>query len=158
VKANCTPPPTLKGFTIMLVLGTLLLVATTFAPISAMADTAPRVATGASAATCQLKTHHITSVTPYRVEERMGKATFSRLRGANVYVLAEPGLTKEWLQLTLARHLTEMRGTAMKDCPLDLSDVKITVDSAGTGFAVRIVARDPAKGEEVLRRAHLLLG
>ncbi len=139
-------------------LGTILLVATTFAPMAAMADTRPSASTVAAAAPCLLKTHHITSVTPYRVDEHMGKATFSRLRGANVFVLAEPGLTKEWLQLTLARHLTEMRGTTMKDCPLDLGDVTIAVDSAGTGFAVKIIARDTEKAEEVLRRAHLLLG
>lgn len=139
-------------------LGTVLVVATTFAPMTAMADTRPAAATAAAAAPCQLKTHRATSVTPYRVNEPLGKTTVSRLRGANVYVQAEPGLTKEWLQLTLTRHLNEMRGTTMKDCPLDLDDVTISVDSAGPGFAVRIIARDTAKAEEVLRRARLLPG
>lgn len=138
--------------------GTLLLVATTLAPITAMADTSPPAAATDPAAPCPLKTHRITSVTRYRAIERLGKARVLRLRGANVYVQAEPGLTKEWLHLTLIRHLNEMRVTATKDCPLDVDDVTIAVDSAGPGFAVRIIARDTAKAEEVLRRAYLLLG
>lgn len=132
------------------------LIATTFAPVAAMADTRPSVSV--AGAPCPLKTYHITSVTPYRDRQPMGKAIFSRLRGAKLFVVAEPGLTKEWLQLTLARHVTETRGTVMKGCPLDLGDVTITVDSAGTGFAVKIIARDTEKAEEVLHRAKLLRG
>lgn len=138
--------------------GSLLAAAITFAPMVAMADINAPTSVVTPAAPCLLKTHHITSVTPYRVDEQVGKLTVSRLRGAKVVVLAEPGLTKEWLQLTLAQHLTAMRGTSMDDCPLDIDDVTISVDSAGSGFAVRIISRDPEKAQEVLRRAHLVLG
>jgi len=131
--------------------------------ISALAITAaiPTLASAAdfAAAPCLLREHRVTSVTPYRVEEHMGKATFTRLRGANVFILAEPGLTAEWLQLTLSRQIAEMRGPAtMRDCALDVDDVRVQVDSAGTGFSVRLIAREPDKAEEVLRRARLLLG
>lgn len=44
---------------------------------------------------CLLREHRITSVTPYRVEERIGKSAMRRLRGAEVFVQAEPGLTAE---------------------------------------------------------------
>jgi len=131
--------------------------------ISVLAITAavPTLASAAEsgAAPCLLREHRVTSVTPYRVEEHIGKATFTRLRGANVFILAEPGLTAEWLQLTLGRHIAEMRGPAtMRDCALDVDDVGVQVDSTGAGFSVRIIARDTGKAEEVLRRAHLLLG
>lgn len=107
---------------------------------------------------CVLHEHRITSVTPYRVEERIGKSAVQRLRGAEVFVQAEPGLTAEWLQLTLARHVAQMRGsTAMPDCAFDVDDVAVRVESGGTGFRVRIMARDTDKAGEVLRRARLLL-
>jgi hypothetical protein len=35
--------------------------------------------------------------------------------------------------------------------------VAVRVESGGTGFRVRIIARDTDKAEEVLRRARLLL-
>jgi hypothetical protein len=69
---------------------------------------------------------------------------------------AEPGLTAQWLELTLARHIAQMHSTSMKDCAFGVKDVKVQVDPAGTGFAVKLVARDSAQAEEVLRRARLL--
>lgn len=107
---------------------------------------------------CLLRDHRITSVTPYRVEERIGKNSVQRLRGAVVFVQAEPGLTAEWLQLKLARHIAQMRSpAAMPDCAFDVDDVAVRVESGGTGFRVRIIARDTDNAEEVLRRARLLL-
>src|SRR6266478_8833991 len=93
--------------------------------ISALAITAamPTLASAADsgAAPCLLGEHRVTSVTPYRVEEHIGKATFTLLRGANVFILAEPGLTAEWLQLTLSRQIAEMRRPAtMRHCALDV--------------------------------------
>ena len=107
---------------------------------------------------CILKEHRVTSVTPYNIEERMGRATIKRLRGAEVRIEAEPGLTAEWLQLTLARHIVEMRSATMKDCALDLDDVQVRVASTGTGFSVKLIAPDSKKGADVLRRARMLLG
>jgi hypothetical protein len=108
---------------------------------------------------CEFQKHHVVSVTPYRVEERRIKTTSTRLAGADVYVEAEPGLTAEWLQLELTRHLAQMHDpTSMKDCALDVGAVKLEVASAGAGFWVRIVAADPKQADEVLRRARLLVG
>src|SRR5216683_1881507 len=84
---------------------------------------------------CILGEHHIVSVQPYRVDERIGRNVFPQLRGAQVYIQAEPGLTAEWLELTLERHLAEMRGPAtMRECAFDLDNVRVTVVSAGSGF------------------------
>lgn len=133
------------------VLAVLFAVAAASVPSTSFAGTPP-------SQDCLLREHRITSVTPYRVEERIGRSAIVRLRGAEVFVQAEPGLTAEWLQLTLARHIAQMRGpAAMPDCAFDVDDVAVRVESGGTGFRVRIIARDTDKAEEVLRRARLLL-
>ena len=87
----------------------------------------------------------------------MGRGTFKHLKGAEVRLQAEPGLTAEWLQLTLARHVVEMRRTSTSDCALDLADLQVRVDSAGSGFSVKLIANDSNKAKEVLRRAQLLV-
>ncbi len=111
------------------------------------------------AAPCILREHRVTSVTPYRIQEYHGRGATSRLAGAQIFVQAEPGLTPEWLELQLARHIAAMHGDrSMKDCAFDVKDVSVRVDSAGTGFAVKLIARDASKAEEVLRRARLLAG
>ena len=136
------------------VLAALVLTATTLAPIASYAAPA-----AAKAAPCILREHRITAVTPYRVEGHQGRVVVHELRGATVSVQAEPGLTAEWLQLTLGRHLAEMQGiSGMKDCAFDVNDVQVKVSSSGAGFLVNLIARDPAKAPEVLRRAQLLLG
>lgn len=127
-----------------------LAITATVPTLAAAADTGP--------APCILREHRVTSVTPYRVEEHMGKVTFTRLRGANVFIRAERGLTAEYLRLTLIRHIAAMRGPAtMRDCAFDVDAVRVEVDSYGAGFRVKLIARDTDKAEEVLRRARLLM-
>jgi hypothetical protein len=135
-------------------LAALVLVGTTLAPMASYA--AP---TATRAAPCILREHRITAVTPYRVEGHQGRVVVQELRGATVAVQAEPGLTAEWLQLTLGRHLAEMQGVkGMADCAFDVNDVHVKVSSSGAGFSVDLIARDSSKAQEVLRRAQLLLG
>jgi hypothetical protein len=131
--------------------------ATILAPLLAMNTTASSAPTEI-AEPCQFTAHHVTSVAPYLVNEPLGKTNFARLRGASIGVQAEPGLTKEWLQLSLTRHLAAMGETTMKDCPLDFGNVTVVVDSAGSGFIISLIARDTTQAREVLRRARLMLG
>jgi hypothetical protein len=126
----------------------LALGATSLVPVVASAET--------PAKPCILMEHRVTAVTPYRVVEYHGRGSVQRLAGAQVFVQAEPGLTAEWLRLTVEQHLAKMQTEHMGDCPLDMSGVRIRVDSAGAGFAVKIIAKDPAQAKEVLRRAELL--
>ncbi|MEI9939195.1 MAG: hypothetical protein WDO69_18395 [Pseudomonadota bacterium] len=106
---------------------------------------------------CALRTYTVTGVAPQFVDVQQGRATTRRLTGAVVYVQAQAGLTAEWLTLSLQRHLSTMQArTAMKDCPL--ADVRVSVGSAGAGFAIQLTAKDAKSAEEVLRRAHLLRG
>lgn len=127
------------------------LLAASLTPLTAFADTAGRPP-------CILNNYRVTSVRPYEVEQHHLKFTWKQLEGADVFVQAQPGLTKEWLQLNLARHITQMHGTGMKDCAFDVKDVRVRVESAGTGFAVKLIAPTPGQAKEVLRRARLLVG
>ena len=94
-------------------------------------------------------------MTPYNVEQHVGYSTITRLGGAAVHVRAEPGLTAQWLQVSLGRHLAEMRGD-MKDCALDPHDVQVDVTPVQDGFSVKLIAKDTDKAAEILRRARLL--
>jgi len=118
-------------------------------------------ASSAASPPCVLHQHQVASVTPYLMTETFynGRMTRQALRGAELFVPAQPGLTAEWLQLTLTRHINEMRAhPGMPDCPLSVADVTVQVQSAGPGFAVRLIAPSGAKAQEVLRRAELLRG
>ncbi len=106
---------------------------------------------------CALAVHRVTAVKPYRLIEHSGRGSTERLAGAEIFVQAEPGLTAEWLRLTLEQHLAAMKSIPMADCPLDMNDVRVQVDSAGPGFAVKIIANSARQAKEVLRRAELLL-
>jgi hypothetical protein len=107
---------------------------------------------------CILSQHQVTGVQPLRVTQRYGRGASEKLVGAKVFVQAEPGLTAEWLQLTIQRHIAQMGTGAMKDCALDTKDVRMSVESAGPGFVVKIIGKDPAQAKEILRRAQLLAG
>ena len=108
---------------------------------------------------CSFQEHQVRSVKPYKVQKHIvGRVTATRMLGAQIYVTAEPGLTAEWLRLKLQRHLSAMQGPAsMRDCALDVKNVRIEVTSAGPGFNVKLIAPDAEQGKEVLRRAQLLV-
>lgn len=116
------------------------------------------IAAPASAPTseCVLSGHRVTGVQPLRVATRYGRGVSERLLGATVFIQAEPGLTAEWLQLTIQRHMTQMGAAGMANCVLDAKDVRVNVASAGAGFAVQITGKDSAQAKEILRRAQLL--
>jgi hypothetical protein len=117
-------------------------------------------ADNASPGPCLLGDHKVLSVAPYKVEGRYvypGNGAHE-LRGAQIYLAAEPGLTAEWLQLTLERRLGAMKGQPpMPDCAFDVENLRVEVVPAGPGFWVRLIAPDEKTGEEVLRRARLLV-
>src|SRR4051812_39762895 len=127
------------------------------AAILAVATALPVVAFAAPAdkprsTHCVLTEHRVTNVQPLRIIERYGRGSSERLAGAQVLVQAEPGLTAEWLQLTIQRHIAQMSASKMANCPLDAKDVRVTVQSAGPGFAVQITGKNAAQAKEILRR------
>lgn len=125
-----------------------LLVACSNTPHSHRARTGPPLP-------CELRDYTIRSVAEYVERDGRSKVGVARLRGAELFVEAQPGLTAEWLHLQLERHLQAAR-TPTADCPLDVDDAKVTVQSSGPGFLVRIRADDEDDAGEILRRAHAL--
>jgi hypothetical protein len=107
---------------------------------------------------CILSDHRVTSVKPLQVTEHYGRGSSERLVGAEVVVQAEPGLTAEWLQLTIQRHMAQMGAMGMANCALDMKEVRVSVESAGSGFAVKITGKNATQAKEILRRAQLLVG
>ena len=139
----------------------LMLAAVTLAPAVSFAKS--------SDAPCPFHEHQITAVRSYETHQSSGKLTFKRLQGAEIYVQAEPGLTQEWLQLQLTQRIAQMRASPsatstvrgammVNDCPLDVNGLSVQVTSAGSGFWVKLIARDADHAKEVLRRAHVLFG
>jgi hypothetical protein len=108
-------------------------------------------------AVCAFKSHQVTGVRPYKVEERFGRGTIYHLKGAELYIRAEKGLTAQWLQLTLQEHIAQMNASAKDRCALGVKDVQVVVDPAGAGFAVKLIAKDEIQAREVLRRAEALV-
>ena len=114
---------------------------------------------GATPAPCVLEPYTIVFVWPHYEEElRRVDASVRRMRGAELYVQAEFGLTAEWLRLQIARHRAAMKGRARTpNCPLDVDSIHVTVESRGVGFLVTISTKDAARAQEILRRAKILL-
>jgi ABC-type sugar transport system substrate-binding protein len=114
------------------VLATIVLLAATVASVASSA-----AAAAAAPASCMLREHRIIGVAPYVVESprgpreiHEGRAAARELRGATVFVQAEPGLTAEWLQQTLSRQLGEMQGGGdMKACAFGMNDIQIKATS-----------------------------
>ena len=107
---------------------------------------------------CILSQHRVTNVKALNVTEHYGRGSSERLVGAQVLVQAEPGLTAEWLQLTIQRHMAQMGTMGMENCALDAKDVRVSVESAGASFAVKITGKNGTQAKEILRRAQLLVG
>ncbi|MET0391442.1 MAG: hypothetical protein ABW321_36040 [Polyangiales bacterium] len=80
-------------------------------------------------------------------------------RGAELYVPAREGLTREWLTAITESALTsgtgpETNGSASAlTCGPKIKNVKVNVVSAGGGFWVQLITRDEASAGSVLRWA-----
>src|SRR5215471_1895666 len=89
---------------------------------------ATSLAEAPASAACALEQHRIVAVEPYWVDARVGYGYVSELRGAQVYVQAEPGLTAEWLQLLVRRDLAGAE--SRRACASFDGDVGVQVVSA----------------------------
>ena len=105
---------------------------------------------------CVFTAYVVTSVTPHYEIDRASKIEVRRMRGAEIYVQAEFGLTAEWLRLQIQRHLAAMKPSSMPDCALDAGTSDVAVESRGAGFLITVRSPDERVANEVLRRARLL--
>jgi len=94
--------------------------------------------------------YHARSVQPYVTTEDAGYTTIRTFRGAEFFVAAQPGLTKEWLQRVLTDEI------ASGACNFGVNDAKVNVLSAGGGFSVRVTGRDERSAGEILQSAEQL--
>ena len=74
------------------------------------------------------------SVKPYNTTEDAGYSIFTRFRGAEVFVPAQPGLTAEWLDRVLTFQI------AAGECNFGTPKVNVEVLSDGGGFTVRLAS------------------
>jgi hypothetical protein len=81
------------------------------------------------------------------------------MRGAQLFIPAQKGLTREWLQTAIERALTTRPAAPVansKDalsCSPNVKDVRVAVTSAGNGFWVTLIGRDQKAGEALLKWA-----
>ncbi|HET9931061.1 MAG TPA: hypothetical protein VFQ35_10255 [Polyangiaceae bacterium] len=111
------------------------------------------LAARADSAECELHAFKANRVEPLRVQERIGRGTIEKLAGAQVFVPAQKGLTAEWLRARVEQHISGMSSQGMANCPLGVKGVRVTVASGGTGFWVKLQAKDSETAHEVLRLA-----
>lgn len=134
-------------------LSALALAAVLLAPSSSRADA------GEQTALCFVEERHVAAVRPYYGKRKLGQAVRQPLRGAEVQLASSRLLDAEWIEQLLQQRLLRARGQApLPSCLLDVVRVHIEPDPLSDGLSVKLIARDEADAEEVLRRAQLLLG
>jgi hypothetical protein len=103
-----------------------------------------------------LAAFQVTQVASLYTRVNAGKGIARRIAGAQVFVPAQPGLTAEWIQANVTRHLAA-KSPGSYDCPLDLDGIKASVVSGGTGFWIQISSENGDTAKEILNRARRLV-
>ena len=80
--------------------------------------------------------------------------------GAQLVVRGDSGLTIGRLQQLLTCHIANQEASGpdanMKDCPLAVRNVYVTVSASGPGYSIQVLTSNPAGAAEVWRRVQLL--
>jgi hypothetical protein len=100
--------------------------------------------------------YFVSSVKPFNTQEDAGYSIFTQLRGAEVYVPAQPGMTAEWLDRVVTYQI------AAGECNFGVPKVNVEVLSDGGGFTVRLASMSDRYGNEreageILRHAQQLV-
>lgn len=97
------------------------------------------------------------AVQPYMDSEYQSYGSYSFLRGAQLFVPAHAGLTREWLAANAQRALENSASSAnaaqadgLACSSPNVQNVEVHVTSAGTGFWVQLIARDERTAQELL--------
>jgi hypothetical protein len=122
---------------------------------AASTSTTAYARSGDTAEQCVFEKYAVSSVAPYRAEENFGYGTYTRLRGAQLYVPAREGLTAEWLTLSIQQALGKQAGGPASCQPA--VPVQVQVVSAGGGFWVQLAAADERSAEALLKWAKTIV-
>jgi hypothetical protein len=109
----------------------------------------------ADSAACFLAPQSVFTVQPY-----YGRPTINRnsLRGAEVKLVPEVGLSSEMLAARLKRLLRATERARLPGCLRDVGHVHIGSNAMGDADSVMLIARNPSDALQVLRRAQVLDG
>ncbi|MGD0674905.1 MAG: hypothetical protein ABSC94_05765 [Polyangiaceae bacterium] len=96
----------------------------------------------------------IEAVRPAMGERRLIKTTVTELRGAELVVRAEPGMTKQWIARLVRCHMAWQEAVGAEgDDPFVTGRPSVSFDEEETNFIIRILGRDRHEGEDILARA-----
>jgi hypothetical protein len=117
------------------------------------------------ASACVFDKHEPITVAPFAVDFGMDWGSYSFSGGAQLFVPAREGLTKEWLAASVEHALASAHVVSTVDgnnakaiCDMPrLKDVHVGVVSGGNGFWVQLISRDQQTSEALLKWARNLL-
>ena len=128
----------------------------TLAPALLLAASTVQASSGSAAEQCIFDKYAVSSVAPFRSEENVGYGTYTRLRGAQLFVPAREGLTAEWLTASVQRALSKHASTPAEAACKPAVPVQVQVISAGSGFWVQLGTSDERAAATLLRWAQSL--
>ena len=114
-------------------------------------------ANAANPQTCVFDKYAPVAVQPYVAENGFDYGSYSYLGGAQLFVPAREGLTREWLTASVqhalaAAQASQSDGTASCDSP-NVKNVTVSVVSGGNGFWVQLISADTRSSEALLKWA-----
>lgn len=125
------------------------------------ASTSSAHAASPGAQSCVFEKYAPVSVVPYSADENLSYGSYSFVRGAQLFVPAREGLTKEWLEASIQQALaaadTPTKNAALTCDSPHVKNVQVTVTSAGNGFWVALIARDERTADTLLKWARGML-
>lgn len=144
----------------------LVTAALALALLSGVADFARVHASHPEAQACVFDKYTPISAAPYMSENSVDFGSYTFLGGAQLFVPAREGLTKEWLAASVqdalaSAHLTANDGSsggkrAICNSPR-VRDVHVRVVSAGNGFWVQLIGQDTTSSELLLKWARSIV-
>jgi hypothetical protein len=107
---------------------------------------------------CVFEKYAPTAVTPYVAENGYDYGAYSHLGGAQLFVPAREGLTKEWLAASVQNALAAAQasaadGTAAACDTPNVKNVSVSVVSGGNGFWVQLIGQDVPTSAALLKWA-----
>jgi hypothetical protein len=112
---------------------------------------------------CVFHKHEPVHVAPYTVDAALDWGSYSYMGGAQLFVPAREGLTREWLSASVQdalanAQLTSAAASGKATCGMPrVQDVHVSVVSASNGFWVQLIGRDGHTSKQLLNWAKNML-